>query len=59
MSKRWMVVFQTRTERGWSDDMDRWWPCFCVRAEALRFKAEFNTPCLAQRGERYVVRRVK
>ena len=59
MRKVWMLVFQTRTEMGWSDDMDRWWPCFYVRADALRFKAEFNTPCLAQRGERYVVRRVK
>ena len=58
MKKAWMLVFQTRTERGWLDD-GRWWPCFCVRGEALRFKAEFNTPQLAKRGQRYVVRRVK
>ena len=59
MRKCWIVVFQFRAKSGWVDDLSRWWPCMATRYDALRLKAQFNTHCLAQRGERYVVRRVK
>ena len=57
--KPWLLVGQTRTDRGWRDDLDRRWPTFSTRREAEEIRDEWNTPCLARRGERYVVRRVK
>jgi hypothetical protein len=59
IDKPWLLVGQTRTDRGWRDDLDRRWPSFSTRREAEEIRIAWNTPQLAQRGERYVVRRVK
>ena len=59
MSKPWLLVFQFRTESGWIDDLSRRILTFATRKEAAMLRDGWNTPCLAQRGERYVVRRVK
>lgn len=59
MSKPWRLVFQSRTDAGWIDDLSRRILAFETRKEAARFRDGWNTPQLAQRGERYVVRRVK
>lgn len=59
MSKPWLLVFQFRTESGWIDDLSRRILTFETRKEATTLRDGWNTPQLAQRGERYVVRRVK
>jgi len=57
--KPWLLVGQTRTDRGWQDDPDRRWPSFSTRRAADEIRTALNTPQLARCGERYVVRRVK
>lgn len=59
MSKPWLLVFQSRTERGWINDLSVRILAFKTRKEAAMLRDTWNTPCLAQRGDRYVVRRVK
>ncbi len=59
MSKRWIVVFQTLTDRGWSDNFGNHWPRFDSRSDALKLKAIWNASPITQPDERYVVRRVK
>lgn len=59
MSKPWLLAFQFRTESGWIDDLSRRILTFETRKEAATLRDGWNTPQLAQRGERYVVRRVK
>jgi hypothetical protein len=56
---RHQLVFQHRTGNGWKDDATWGWPICESRKEALKLKEVWNTPQLAQRGERYVVRRAK
>ena len=59
MIKPWLLVFQFRTGTGWIDDLSRRILAFKTRKEAAMLRDGWNTPQLAQRGERYVVRRVK
>lgn len=59
MSKPWLLVFQCRTDAGWIDDLSRRILTFETRKEAAKLRDGWNTAQLTQRGERYVVRRVK
>jgi len=59
VSKPWLLVFQFRTESGWIDDLSRRILTFETRKEAARHRDGWNRPEIVQRGERYVVRRVK